>query len=265
MTQASPEPSEREHDDAIASLRALERAATRDWQAVALGERALAEVAAERADAGDDPEAIERAKALFRPYDDLEQRRLLDALLELPNQPAAASAPVVERAPSTNPSRRRGFVVASLVAIAAVLVLGLLSWVESLKPSDADSDPRVAALPAYAIESDGGLALTRSTPNQPRESLRYAGANQFEWLLRPHTDVVGPPPHLAVLARDARGRTTPLAAKLERAESGAIRLSGTIAELGLAPGEWTIEFTLLRASGWQLERTTLALPITVQP
>lgn len=247
------EASEREHRDAVAALQRLERAATADWQAVALGERELDQVAVERANAGDDPEQIERAKTLFRPYDEREQQRLLAALQALPG-------------PAANDSgRRRGVIGLSLAAIAAAIAIG---WFALAGPSEStDASPRVAAaVPQYSIETDGGLAKTRGTAQpDPSKPLRYAGANEFEWILRPRSDLVGPTPTLTVIARDRRGHATSLALVPEFAPSGSIRLSGSIAKIGLTPGEWTIEFTLRWLSGGHVDSIVLALPLTLEP
>jgi hypothetical protein len=249
MKEASPEaePTEREHREALASLQALDRAMTRDWQAVALGQRDLDEVVAERAAAGDDPDSSERAKLLFRPYDDLEQRRLLDAVL-------AGSAKSGRRRWST------GLSLAAIAAAVAILVVMLAGPRGGVDPS-----PRMASLPAYQIETDGGLAKTRSTPQPESGPIHYAPANEFEWTIRPREDIRGPQPDFAVIARDTQGRATPVFPTAHVADSGAIRLTGTIADLGLAPGEWTIEVVLLRASGWNFDAVVVTKPLVLEP
>lgn len=263
MTQSPNDPdstelapaSEREHGQAIASLQALEQATSRDWQDVALGQRDLDEVAASRAAAGDDAESIERAKALFRPYDDLEQRRLVDALLTESGKPHATE-------PAANDAARFPWAAAlGLVAVAVAILVVVFAG----PGGSTDSSPRVAELPAYVIETDGGLAKTRSTPPPEHGPVHYAPTNEFEWIIRPAHDIAGPLPAVRVIARDVHGRVTPLSPTILVADSGALRLTGTIAELGLGPGEWTIEVVLLRTSGWHVDAVVVAKPMILEP
>lgn len=261
MSEAVHEPdtdaSASEAEQARALAQALERAGSREWQAVALGHATLDEVAASRAAAGDDPETIARARRLFAPYDELEDRKLVDALL--------VSARQHDRE-ANDERRRRQLLGASLLAIAAALALTFVAFSDQLRGTGEPLEP-IAALPSYAIETDEGLATKRSTPQAPSPAapLRYASANTFEWTLRPAIDLVGPAPLVAARARDAEGQVHPLALRFESAPSGALHTQGTIAELGLAPGEWTIELTLLRPSGRHLARQALELALTLEP
>ena len=73
-------------------------------------------------------------------------------------------------------------------------------------------------------------------------------------------------PTLSVIARGADGRVVKLAVASETLESGVVKIRGSIAELGLEPGEWLLEFQLLRA-GWppRFEQKLAQHRIVIEP
>jgi hypothetical protein len=253
---------ETEHREALALAHALVGASTRDWQTVARGEADRAEVAAQRAAAGDSPTAISLAERLFAPYDELEQRRLVDALLSASREPGADVPPA---SPAADPSRRRRLVpsiMASLAALAAALLLAFVSFGPALRGSGQPREP-IAALPSYALEPGDGLATSRSTPHAGPP--RYASTSAFAWTLRPEFDVEGPLPLVLGRAIDAEGHAHALPLRPETARSGVVQLRGRIDELELAPGAWTIELVVVRMIGERVELHPHALPIVIEP
>lgn len=260
---SDPSELEREHRDVLALAEAVSRAATRDWQDVALGRAELDEVAAQRAEAGDDPEALARAKQLFRPFDDLEDARMIDALLGAVAQPTAQpDTPADPAQPSREHAERRFLIAVTLVAIAAVLVFTLVAIGSSLRGSGDPLEP-IAALPSYTVDPGEGLATKRSTPADER--LRYTAANTYDWIVRPGLDVAGPLPRVFAVARDAASHDHPLALRFETAATGTMRATGSVGELGLALGEWTVVLTLVRSVGVHVEVQTLEFEFTLAP
>ncbi len=236
-----PPPSE---DDALRALgrRARERMEAQPdaWEAVARGERSEAEVVAERLQAGDAPELVERAAALFRPPDADEHEALMDALL-------ARTRPVVLEPTAAANDSGRAWLVRGL-AVAAALVLGW--WLVPRESAPIEADPPVLALariPAYELlESDGGLAATRSLPVSPSTVHRYRADSELEWRVRPRSAVQG---EVAVrLFAFGEGTAKMLAADdlVEVAPTGAVRVHGLVGSLGLARGTWTIAIVVGR-------------------
>jgi hypothetical protein len=249
---------EAEHHEALALAHALVGASTRDWQAVARGEADAAEVAAARAAAGDSPEAIALAERLFAPYDELEERRLVDALLSTPREHTAPLGPASER------GRARSVVAATTLALAlaAALVLVFVAFGSGMRGSGPPRET-IAALPSYALEPGESLASTRSTPEAGPP--RYASSSAFAWTLRPELDVEGPLPLVLGRAIDAEGQARALPLRPESAASGVVQLRGRIDALGLAPGAWTIELVVVRMIGAHVELHPHALPIVIEP
>ena len=250
---------EAEHRQALALAHALVGAGTRDWQAVARGEADLAEVSAARATAGDSPEAIALAERLFAPYDELEERRLVDALVREQGRADASGSPAADR--SRLRARPSTWIVASIAALAAALVLVFAALGSAMRGSGQPREP-IAALPSYAFEPGETLASSRSTSEGPA---RYASAMAFGWTLRPELDVAGPLPLVLGRAIDAEGHAHPLPLRPETAANGVVRVRGRIDELGLAPGAWTIELVVVRMIGHHVELHPHALPIVIEP
>lgn len=252
--------SEAEHRQALALAHALVGASTRDWQAVARGEADLAEVAAARATAGDSPEAIALAERLFAPYDELEERRLVDALVHERGRADAPDSPAADH--GQRRTLRPAIVVAAIAAIAAALVLAFAALGSAMRGSGEPREP-IAALPAYAFEPGETLASSRSSPSEG--PAHYASTSAFGWTLRPELDVAGPLPRVLGRARDAEGHTRALPLRPETAANGVVRVRGRIDELGLAPGAWTIELVVVRMIGHHVELHPHALPIVIEP
>ena len=244
-----------------------------EWEAVARGELELDAAIAEREAAGDGE--VERAAAYFRPFDASETTALVDGLLGqlAPNPlrstnddftaddnvillPDAASKPAKPSAievhdPSTS---RSWWIPGGMLAAAAAAIVVWWIWPpnEDVRGSS-DSGQLIAQrdpLPSYALETDGGLKPLRDSGGDAGEAdgvLRYRRATAFEWVLRPESEAgeVGAR-GFAFVDGGSAGLPLDLAATVAIAESGAIRIRGEIAQLGLEPGRYTIALVVGR-------------------
>jgi hypothetical protein len=236
-----------------------------EWEAVARGELELDELAQRRRAAGDDEQTIERASAYFRPFDGDETAALVDGLLAQVSAPTAEVVPLRKPEPSQKPEPSKpkhdpgssGFwwiPGGMLLAAAAAIVMWWL-W----PPSDAvrnlnDEGPRVASadpLPTYVLETDGGLKQLRGETDgseQPGRH-RYQRETEFEWILRPKVDEPGEIAMRGFAFVDGGSAGLPLLALDELAQiakSGAVRIKGTIEQLDLEPGRYTIALAVGR-------------------
>lgn len=248
-------------DQALRALgqRAREQARARPqaWEAVALGERSEDEIAAERLAAGDAPEAVVLARELFRPPSEAEHDAMVEALLarqptggaasrEAAASPTEAAVVASPTEPAANDPGRPWW--AAAVAIAAALAL---AWwlVPGRSDSPVEPDPPVVArvsLPAYTLETDGGLTATRAVPSAPTAVLHYRAGSTIEWIVRPQLaaqDRVGV--RLFAFGED-RAMLPPTEGLVEVGPTGSVRVAGPIEALGLPPGEWTIAIVV----GW---------------
>lgn len=247
-------------DQALRALgqRAREQVHTRPqaWEAVALGERSEDEIAAERLAAGDAPEAVALARELFRPPSEAEHEAMVAALLArqltggaasseaaaAPSQAAVVASPTEVAA--NDPGRPWW---AAAVAIAAALVLAW--WLVPGRSDSVEPEPPVlarASLPAYTLETDGGLTATRSVPSAPTAELRYRAGSTIEWIVRPQLaaeDRVGV--RLFAFGED-RTLQPPAEGLVDVGPTGSVRVAGPIDALGLTPGAWTIAIVV----GW---------------
>jgi hypothetical protein len=237
------------------TLRALGRRArqqlearTRAWEAVAHGERGEEEVAAERLAAGDAPEVVASARAIFRPLDDAEHAALVEGLLVRHAAAHGSGSPAMVVEPAANDSGRRGWVAALAVAAAVALAWWLVPG-DPGSPTSPDA-PVVAhaSIPAYAsLETEGGLAAFRSRPAADAGAVhRYRADTKIEWRVRPEVAVDG-----AIGARlfaFGRGVAEQLPAEelVEVSAAGAVRVAGRFGALGLSPGAWTVAIVVGR-------------------
>lgn len=232
-----------------------------EWEAVVSGERTAEEVAAARAEAGDAPDRIEQAVALFRPLDDDEEEALVDALLEGRGEAAsseeAAAAHVITLAdrvavvPGRASEPRRGVWTWVLAAAAAVLLLWLL---RSGQPGSGDPGQTgdaglvaVAPLPEYRLELTGGLVPMRGEPEPAAAT--YRTRSELTCTMRPAVAVEGEVEARVLVRGTGEPRWLPSSAgRLEVDAGGSVRFSGRIAALGLAPGRWTVALVVGRPS-----------------
>lgn len=272
MTQPPERPDERPDDDDELLLALARRARAPQWEDLAHGRLSLVDAQRERADAGDSAETIERASAYFRPFDADEQASLVDSLLAgLADEPSSEVVPLRPRAAASS----RWVVVGTVLAIAAAVSLW---WLWPRDPDSGSDAPEIARLelPDYELETEGGLKPNRDTSSEPERALEYERDSRFEWVLRPQTAVDGPVEVRGFVFSDpaGAGRTLELGALVQIGESGSIRIRGTIAELGLATGEFVIALVVGRAGelpeaglgldaiergGWQVARLDLVI------
>lgn len=213
-------------------LRERERVRHESWEPVLLGHRSADEVARERLTAGDSPEEIELARALYEPPADAETERLF-ALMDTSKAGAAPAA--------AEPKPRGPLLRAAALALAFAAAALLMLWLH--EPQSPTEAPKLALapLPEYHLELDDGLATQRGDPEGGPER-RYGANNSFSWIMRAHVKVTEPL-GVRICARSEQGAELVIDTEhitIEMPGSGNVRLSGPIAALGLEPGLWTI-------------------------
>lgn len=217
---------------------------------------------------------LEREREYLRPFDSGERERLVELLLEVTRgELGSPRASRTEGRPGLAWLRRvwarltgsssgtvgtlgwAGLCVAS-AAVAATLVY-------TLSPAPADplvaqaEVPALAAAPAsmpdYSLDTDAGRRSARSAgPEHGFEPLHYGTHDAFDWRLRPSQARDAPVAvelFAAPSAEAGQRRALPQPSGTQVADSGAVRLRGTIDELGLAAGEWTVTIELSDAPG----------------
>ncbi len=261
--QDEGEQDEGEQDDALL-LALAEHARERPsvWEPVVRGERSVEEVASQ---AGAE---LERARAYFQPFDASETRAIVEGVLAraLPADAPPADAPpagpvaeVVQLRPRAG--NRNAILVGVLLAVAAAAALWLI-WPRS---EIANTAPTIAArepIPEYGVEASGWLKTLRDdTPTAPSR-YRYRQETSFEWVLRPQAKVVDALALRAFVVDEGRPEGVPLeiGPLSEIATTGGIRIHGTIAQLNLAPGRYTIVLVVGRPDALPDQAAALADP-----
>ena len=289
------------------------------WEAALRGERALEEVAAERRDAGDDPATVARAQAYFEPFHAEETRSLVDAVLvaqgaagdeaplradaptgsstvsevSAPTATSPASLRAVE-APAADTGERpsspsegsntvaRWWIPGGMVLAAAAAILIWWLWPPSQGVRGGDDVVASVELPAYRLETDGGLRSLRGDTGSETGEVevlhRYRREDRLEWVLRPQVDVDATVAVRAFVFADAdsQGLALALDDMIDVADSGSIRIAGPVSELKLEPGRYVVALVVAAdgelperadqlddsadASGpWQVLRLTLSI------
>lgn len=242
------------------------------WEAVALGGRAEHEVALERAQAGDLAEEIEQARAMYRPFGEREQAALVDVLLVTVSQadtpgradPEQDDAWLLDDAspPRTGPgdvrpteakpraaNDLRYLWIAGLAAVAALVVWQV--WPSPPKPEEGPSSEQIAtaAMPAYRLDSDGGLRSQRGDDGGPPAGvpLHYGPETRLEWAMRPLARVEGEVEVRVFAHREGSSEAILLALEgVVEIRDGAVRIAGPASVLGLSPGAWNIAIVMGR-------------------
>ncbi|NVB38057.1 hypothetical protein G6O69_09455 [Pseudenhygromyxa sp. WMMC2535] len=184
------------------------------------------------------------------------------------------------------------WVPGGLLIAAAAAIVAWVFWPPSQELLDSSggsgqlvADASGGPMPAYQLETDGGLKQLRSEgessegePNADTKPHDYRRGSKFEWILRPREAVEG---ELEVRAfafagqRLDRGLPLALAELVEISPSGSVRVAGTIGQLGLEPGAYTIALLVgrpgslpsdagaVREGGedgsWQIHRIAIAI------
>lgn len=246
------------HDDLLSRLGRVARdeaeRETRElderWDALARGELSEAEAEELRRE---NPQAYEA----FRPLEEGFKDQVMERLRERPPGRALAF-----------PGRRPtwGWVVAAS-GLAAVLVLLILL-------------PAVpAALPGYALVVEGGARTLRSeapaeAPSGPAEATRLGPGDRLEVLLRPETAVAGRVEARAWLEIEGSGEIRDLTGRLRVADSGAVRLVGTVGrDLDWPPGRLDLWIAVGRpgrvpgpeASAFEAQDGVWRIPLWIEP
>jgi hypothetical protein len=247
-----------------------------EWEAVARGELEVEKAVERRRAAGDDDETLERAAAYFRPFDDDETTALMDGLLAQVSAPEAEAAPEAEPeaevvplrkpapAPPAEPPKPKhdpstsGFwwIPGGMLLAAAAAIVMWWVWppneeVRSLTEEGGEQIAIADPLPTYVLETDGGLKELRGDSDGVEESgrHRYHRGTEFEWILRPKVDEPGEVAVRGFAFVDGGSAGLPLLALdqlAQIAKSGAVRIKGTIEQLDLEPGRYTIALAVGR-------------------
>jgi hypothetical protein len=253
-----------------------------EWEAVARGELELDEALAKRRAAGDDEQAIERASVYFRPFDGDETAALVDGLLAQVSPPAATEAEVIPlRKPEPAPAKAEpveppkpkhdpgssGFwwIPGGMLLAAAAAIVMWWVWppnadVRSLTSEGGEQVAIADPLPTYVLETDGGLKQMRGETGGSEEPgrHRYQRETEFEWILRPKVDEPGDVGVRGFAFVDGGTAGLPLPALDELAQvakSGAVRIKGTIEQLDLEPGRYTIALAVGRPADLPTQAT----------
>lgn len=210
------------------------------WLEVMQGHRSVSEVAQERKQLGDAEDDVAIAAELFTPMTAAEEAALVDVLLA--GQPT--------RLPARSGSTMRW--LAPVLALAAALVL---VWM--LLPTETTPESRAPLVAYGAIETDGGLVEKRGPEAPPAPRVIYGRSSPFTWVLRPvdrHASGVG----ARAFGTSESGASQRLAVEPEVDVSGAVRFSGKIEQLGLAPGKWTIAIVVAPAGALPEDGSAIA-------
>src|SRR5690606_18141881 len=164
--------------------------------------------------------------------------------------PAPAPAPEQKHDPGSS-----GFwwIPAGLLLAAAAAIVMWWVWPPSAELSNGNGQQIARAeLPAYVLETDGGLKQLRSdseSGSQEPGRHRYRRDTEFEWILRPKIDEPGEVAVRGFAFVDGSSAGLPLAALTKLAQiapSGAVRIKGRIEQLDLEPGRYTIALAVGR-------------------
>jgi hypothetical protein len=139
-----------------------------------------------------------------------------------------------------------------MLAAAAVAILAWWVWPPNNAVRGLDRGSEVAAtapLPDYVLETDGGLEHA----DADELCHHYLRETKFEWILRPRVDAEI---EVEVAVRgfafvDGGRAGLPLAGLAELvqiADSGTIRITGSVEQLDLEPGRYTIALAVGRAA-----------------
>ena len=182
-----------------------------------------------------------------------------DNLILLPTTEGEASKPGPakpgEIAAHDPGSSRSWWIPGGMLAAAAAAIAVWWIWPPSEEIRGIGRDETTVAqrdpLPSYVLETDGGLKQLRGdTDGSINDDAphRYRRQTKFEWILRPKSPVSGEIAVRAFAFVSGGQAALPLAtdALVEIADSGAIRIAGQIAQLGLEPGRYTIALVIGR-------------------
>jgi hypothetical protein len=206
------------------------------WDRLAAGELSADEAQRERLTAGDTPQQVELGLALFRPFDEDDDRALAEMLVTTSREP---------KADNVTPLRRRWPIAAALAAAAALLLI----WAWSRAPRE--REPNLVAqidtrpLPSYELTRTGGIDLVRGEPDEaPRQ---FRSDTPFEWVLEPKQDIETSAIALFAVPRDSgSGRELQLGSALRISPHGVIVIAGRGEQLGLERGAWRIVIAVAR-------------------
>jgi hypothetical protein len=142
-----------------------------------------------------------------------------------------------------------GLLIAAAAAIVLWWVLPPSAEVRGLAVSGPGAEPLADPLPTYVLETKGGLDEPRAATGGPEDGYhRYRRDTRFQWVLRPKVDSREPVGVRGFAFVDGGSAGLPLSlGELEQtAKPGTIEIAGTIEQLELEPGRYTIALAVGR-------------------
>lgn len=229
--------------DALAALadalRREERARPSEWDKVAHGRMTVEDAAAAREAAGDDPEDIERAKALFAPLEETAEAALADRLaaiaIESAPQPVDDEAPTTAAVVRPDPAVWQRRLAYGAIAVAAA---GVLVWAVR-PPTDGEPAPKVAVaapLPTYDAVVQPGRAAARAAADS---TVQLGVGAPFSVLLRPASRHEQPA-RATLCLRDGAGNTRHLDVRQAPGAPGETLDVSASVPADATPGPWTM-------------------------
>jgi hypothetical protein len=161
-------------------------------------------------------------------------------------------SPQVSSEPSTTTSHTWLLPAGLLVAAAAAIVMWVV-WPRSEMlhgSSEQGGEAATAPVPGFVLETEGEAAAAAG-PH------RYSRETAFEWILRPETPVEGVLGVRAFAFVGESGLSLDLSQLSRISETGEVRISGKIGDLGLEPGTYTIALVVGRPAALPDEAAAL--------
>jgi len=155
-------------------------------------------------------------------------------------------AAAIEPAANHDPGRAWWWVPGGMLAAAAAAIVLFMVWPRNddlLRPSGGEGSlaSLEAPLPSFGLETEGGLKALRGDGGPAPTELRYRRETEFSWLLRPEQAIEG---EVGVRAFAVVSGSSGLPLDLEDltkvSRSGSIQVAGSIRDLDLEPGRYTI-------------------------
>jgi len=160
-----------------------------------------------------------------------------------------------------------GLLVTAAAAIVLWWVVPPNAEVRGLTISGPGAEPladaeraELSSLPTYVLETKGGLDEPRAATGGPEDGYhRYRRDTRFQWVLRPKLESVEPVGvrGFAFVDGGSAGLPLRLGALEQTARPGTIEIAGTIEQLELEPGRYTIALAVGRPSALPTEAAEL--------
>jgi hypothetical protein len=201
------------------------------WERLARGELSPAEDAELRAQAERDPEVALLYEA-YRPLSADVKAKIVAHI----TSPATSQVTTEAKQSKGNVVSLRTWRRVAVIALPLAAAAAFLVWTNRPQPDvTASLDARY---PTYALEASGGDRAQRSTHDTPAGPITLQRGSTLDLVLRPSTPSGAPVTVRAFLVQgaDARAWTPPM----QRSPDGAVRIAGSVGDLGIAAGTWDV-------------------------